>query len=77
MWTVRAGARTFAYPLGIIPLGFAANTLLAAGVLLGVVEGCAFARRRVRSARGRCPSCGYDRRGLAADAACPECGKAR
>jgi len=23
---------------------------------------------------GRCPKCGYDRRGLAADAKCPECG---
>jgi hypothetical protein len=23
---------------------------------------------------GRCPKCGYDRAGLAADAACPECG---
>jgi hypothetical protein len=24
---------------------------------------------------GACPKCGYDRRGLAADAKCPECGK--
>lgn len=66
-------------PTRIVPLGFALNTLLAAGVLLGVVEGVAFARlwvsRRVRRASGRCPSCGYDRRGLAADAACPECGR--
>ena len=30
------------------------------------------AAKRVRA--GRCPSCGYDRRGLAPDAACPECG---
>jgi hypothetical protein len=29
-------------------------------------------RRRRRS--GRCPSCGYDRRGLTPDAKCPECG---
>ncbi len=63
-------------PLRVIPLGFALDTALAAGVLLGVVEGLASARRRVRRARGRCPSCNYDRRGLAADAACPECGGA-
>jgi hypothetical protein len=61
-------------PLRILPLGFALNTLLAAGVLLTLVEGFAFARRRVRRAKGRCPSCGYDRGGLAKDAACPECG---
>jgi rubrerythrin len=29
-------------------------------------------RRRMR--RDLCPRCGYDRRGLAADAKCPECG---
>jgi hypothetical protein len=63
-------------PTRIIPLGFTLNTLLAAGVLLGVVEGFAFARRRVRRAKGRCVSCGYDRGGLAGGdaAACPECG---
>jgi hypothetical protein len=60
----------------ILPLGFTLNTLLAAGVLLGVVEGFAFARRRVRRAKGRCAACGYDRGGIAGDAACPECGKA-
>ena len=31
------------------------------------------ARRRERV--GLCPKCGYDRRGIAADAPCPECGK--
>jgi hypothetical protein len=61
-------------PTRVIPLGFTLNTLLAAGVLLGVVEGFAFARRRVRRAKGRCVACGYDRGGLAKDAACPECG---
>jgi len=62
-------------PAGIIPLGFALNTLLAVGVLLGATEGIAFARRRVRRAKGRCAACGYDRGGLANDAACPECGR--
>jgi hypothetical protein len=62
-------------PLEILPLGFTLNTLLAAGVLLGVVEGFAFARRRARRAKGRCVACGYDRGGLPNDAAaCSECG---
>ena len=31
-------------------------------------------RRRRRRTRGRCPDCGYDRRGLMMGAQCPECG---
>jgi hypothetical protein len=61
-------------PYRVIPLGFALNTLFYAAVLLGAVECVAFARRRVRHRKGRCPSCGYDRVGLAAGSACPECG---
>jgi hypothetical protein len=61
-------------PYAILPLGFALNTLLAAVVFLGLVQGFAFARRRVRRANGRCPSCGYDRAGITMDVACPECG---
>jgi hypothetical protein len=61
-------------PARILPLGFALNTLFYAAVVLGMVECVAFARRRVRRSKGRCPSCGYDRAGLANGAACPECG---
>jgi hypothetical protein len=61
-------------PTRPLPLGFALNTLFYAAVVLGVVEFVAFARRRVRRGRGRCPSCGYDRAGLAEGSACPECG---
>jgi len=69
------GDRCVQLPYRVLPLGFTLNTLLAAGVLLGVAEGFAFARRRVRRAKGRCVACGYDRGGLAGDAAaCPECG---
>ena len=61
-------------PTELLPLGFALNTLFYAAVLLGMVECIAFARRRLRHRKGRCPSCGYDRAGLAEGAACPECG---
>jgi hypothetical protein len=44
--------------------------LLTASVMLGWRE--VRDNRRVRA--GRCRSCGYDRRGLAEDAPCPECG---
>jgi hypothetical protein len=64
-------------PARPLPLGFALNTLFYAAVVLGMVECVAFARRRVRRGKGRCPSCGYDRAGLAEGAACPECGDAR
>jgi rubrerythrin len=30
---------------------------------------------RIRGDRTRCPSCGYARTGLSADARCPECGQ--
>lgn len=50
------------------PIGLA---LLATGVPL-VVSG---RRIRRRARLGLCAACGYDRRGLEADSACPECGK--
>jgi len=74
---VRLAGTVYNLPTRILPLGFTLNNLLAAGVLLGMVEGFALARRRVRRAKGRCVACGYDRGGLADNAvACPECGGA-
>jgi hypothetical protein len=67
-------SRDTSLPTRILPVGFALNTLYYATVLLGVVEGVAFARR-VRRGKGRCPACGYDRAGLAEGAGCPECGR--
>ena len=63
-------------PLRILPLGFALNTLIAAALLRGIKEIVDLARRRRRARKGRCAECGYDRGGLANDAACPECGDA-
>ena len=63
-----------ALPNRPLTLGFAINTFLCAAVLLGMVEGVAFARRRARRWEGRCPACGYDRAGLAEGVVCPECG---
>jgi hypothetical protein len=61
-------------PTRVHPTGFTLNTLLAASVLLGATETIGLARRRLRSRKGLCPACGYDRRGLQVEAACPECG---
>jgi hypothetical protein len=62
-------------PIGVLPLGFTLNTLLAAAVILTLTEGAGAWRRRARRRKGKCPWCGYDRAGVAGDAACPECGR--
>ena len=47
--------------------------LLMTGIGGGLLWKSELRSERKRRA-GLCPSCGYDRRGLAADAKCPECG---
>lgn len=51
-------------------LAVPALLLLAPAVVLWGPE----LRAARRSRKGRCPRCGYDRRGLVMDAPCPECG---
>jgi hypothetical protein len=55
-----------AIPLWILP---------AAATLLMGAAGAPMITTALRRRRGLCPSCAYDRRGLAPGAPCPECGK--
>ncbi|MFI4915897.1 MAG: hypothetical protein ACIAS6_05240 [Phycisphaerales bacterium JB060] len=64
----------FALPLLPLWPGFLLNTLFYALLLFIAWRGPGVVRRAVRRRRGRCVGCGYDRGGLDADAACPECG---
>ncbi|MEQ9095993.1 MAG: hypothetical protein RIE32_06990 [Phycisphaerales bacterium] len=64
----------FALPLLPIWPGFLLNTLLYALLLFIAWRLPGVLRRAVRRRRGRCVGCGYDRGGLDAGAACPECG---
>jgi hypothetical protein len=63
-------------PYAVLPLGFAANTLVFALLLFAVVEairrGAGTLRRRLRRARGLCPRCKY---AIADLPTCPECGE--
>ncbi|OAB59804.1 hypothetical protein AY599_08880 [Leptolyngbya valderiana BDU 20041] len=64
----------FALPLLPLWPGFAINTAFYALLLFIAWRTPGVLRRAVRRRGGRCVACGYDRRGLDADAACPECG---
>jgi hypothetical protein len=54
--------------------GLVVNTAFYSACLLGLLAAAGIVVRMLRRAGGRCGACGYDRRGLAADARCPECG---
>ena len=54
---------------------FAAAIFIVPGTLLAIKS--VRARRAQRRESWICRRCGYDRRGLASDAACPECGTIR
>jgi len=64
----------FALPLLPLWPGFLINTFLYALLLFLAWRLPGVLRRTLRRRRGRCAQCGYDRGGLDARAACPECG---
>ena len=64
-------------PLRIEFGGFTISTLFWTAVWAVLLLGPVTMRRAWRRSRGRCVSCGYERRGLTDQAACPECGARR
>ncbi len=64
-----------AVPFRPIWSGLAANAVIYACVLgLFFPAWSSLVRRHRRRRRNHCPACNYDRKGLATDAPCPECG---
>lgn len=64
---------------GILPIGFAVNTLLYGTawliIRLSLSAVCRRVLGQIRQRANRCPACGYSLEGMTADA-CPECGRA-
>ncbi len=63
-------------PTPLIPVwpGVVVNSVLFGAAWYGLLLIPASLRRGRRRRRGACVECGYDRRGIAPEAACPECG---
>lgn len=76
LWVLERGAqRVGEIPFLPIWAGLAGNTAVFAAACLVPMVGVGVVRRRLRKRGGKCLGCGYDRRGLAVGAACPECGR--
>jgi hypothetical protein len=64
----------FAQSSGHIAWNGLAFLVFLATLFLSIVVWRRLRRPKRRAELGQCPECGYDRRGLATDAKCPECG---
>jgi hypothetical protein len=73
---VRPRRKTYQLPTRPLWSGLRAEAGATAAVLAPAWVMALTSIRVVRRWRGSCPACGYDRRGLPADAKCPECGTA-
>lgn len=65
-------------PLGVIWSRFIPNVLIHAAILFTFWRGCVFmsrwSKRHRYTRQNRCPTCGYDLKGLPPGTLCPECG---
>jgi hypothetical protein len=74
MLAIGLSAEPRAMPLMPIFPGVVLNTALYGAAWWAVLFSPGVIRRERRRRRGACLACGYDRRGIAAGAVCPECG---
>jgi hypothetical protein len=63
-----------AMPRAVLPVGLVVDALVFGLPVPVVASGLAALRRCRRRRRGLCAGCGYNRKGLAEGAVCPECG---
>jgi hypothetical protein len=78
LWRIELGSSGKIFlPLSPIWPSFGVNMVLYAALVWGLYRLPPAIRGRSRRRAGRCMRCGYDRAGLAAEAACPECGEAK
>ena len=76
-WELRDGLQFLGsgrvLPYRVIPIGFAANTLLYAAILWSLICGRTTRRRLIRNRRSLCSACGYP---IGESPVCTECGRA-
>jgi hypothetical protein len=75
VWPYTIGPCAPSLPLAPLWPGFALDTVFYAAIAWGLYQLPLAIRRRRRRHSDSCVKCGYDRRGLAVGAACPECGR--
>lgn len=72
---IKVGWRPLVLPTIPVWRGFMTNTLIYGAAMCALWSIVPLTRRWRRRRRGACVGCGYDLRGLANGAVCPECGR--